>query len=81
MHELGLASSILDIVRQYVPAERGPGLGRVHVRIGERAGVLTESLAFCFGAIVQGTPYAGATLHVTTGSDRELVVSELEVAE
>ena len=53
MHELGLANSILDLVQQYVPEARAPQLTRVHVRIGEFAGVLPESLSFCFSAIVQ----------------------------
>ena len=79
MHELGLANSILDLVQQYVPEARAPQLSRVHVRIGEFAGVLPASLSFCFSAIVQGTPYHRATLDITRSQGREMVVSELEL--
>jgi len=64
MHEMGLAASVLDIVRQYVPESQAPLVRRVGVRVGELAGVQTESLAFCFEAIVQGTPYARAQLAI-----------------
>jgi hydrogenase nickel incorporation protein HypA/HybF len=64
MHEMGLAASVLDIVRQYVPEAQGPLVRRVGVRVGELAGVQSESLAFCFEAIVTGTPYAQAALAI-----------------
>jgi hydrogenase nickel incorporation protein HypA/HybF len=64
MHEMGLAASVLDIVRQYVPEAQGPLVRRVGVRVGELAGVQTESLAFCFEAIVRGTPYEQAALAI-----------------
>jgi Zn finger protein HypA/HybF involved in hydrogenase expression len=50
------------------------------VRVGDLAGVVTESLDFCFGAIVAGTPYSRAFLAVehTPGDDLHLVAVELE---
>ncbi|MEZ5317994.1 MAG: hydrogenase maturation nickel metallochaperone HypA [Vicinamibacterales bacterium] len=64
MHELSLAHSILDLVRDHVPPERGAEVRAVAVRVGAQAGVIADSLAFCFDAIVQGTPYGGARLVV-----------------
>lgn len=64
MHEVGIAASILDIVRQYVPEERAGLVRRVRVRIGEMAGVVPDSLAFCFTAAVEGTPYGRAVLEI-----------------
>jgi hydrogenase nickel incorporation protein HypA/HybF len=64
MHELNLATSIFEIVRQHAA---GPDSGRVRavsVRVGDMAGVLADSLAFCFRAIVAGTPYSGAFLAI-----------------
>ena len=79
MHELGLAESILDLVRQHVPDEAAAGVGAVRVRVGHLAGVIPESLAFCFGAIVAGTPYAGATLAIeSVPASAELRVVDLE---
>jgi hydrogenase nickel incorporation protein HypA/HybF len=64
MHELGIASGILDIVRQYVPEARAALVRRVHVRIGELAGVVPETLEFCFSVAVEGTPYRSAVLDI-----------------
>lgn len=64
MHELGLAQSILDIVRANVPAGRASAVREVRLRVGDSAGVLVESLEFCFGVAVAGTPFASAVLAV-----------------
>jgi hydrogenase nickel incorporation protein HypA/HybF len=64
MHELGIATSILDIVRQHVPDERGGLVRRVRVRIGELAGVVPETLEFCFSVAVEGTAFRSAVLHI-----------------
>jgi hydrogenase nickel incorporation protein HypA/HybF len=64
MHELSIAQGIVDIVRQYVPERQGPRVASVRVRIGRLSGVVPESLEFCFGAIVAGTPYEAARLQI-----------------
>ena len=64
MHEMGIAASVVDIVHQYVTDAQASLVRRVHVRVGELAGVQTESLAFCFEAIVAGTTLQGATLDI-----------------
>ena len=62
MHELGVAEGVLDIVRAHVPPGRARDVRAVRVRIGDWSGVLADSLEFCFGAIVAGTPFASAAL-------------------
>jgi hydrogenase nickel incorporation protein HypA/HybF len=64
MHELSIAQSIVDIVGQYVPPEQGAEVRTVNVRVGALAGIVPESLAFCFTAITAGTPLAHAALAV-----------------
>ena len=64
MHELSVAAGILDVVRQHVPMSQAPLVRTVRLRVGEMAGVLPDSLDFCFGAIVAGTPYALASLEI-----------------
>ncbi len=64
MHELALAQNILNIVEQYVPAARAPDVRAVRVRVGNLAGVVPDSLDFCFGAIVGGTPWQSAKLDI-----------------
>ena len=81
MHELGLAESILDLVREYVPEADAPRVERVTVRIGDNAGVVAESLEFCFQAGVAGTPYANARLAIERGSGADLKVAEVDLAD
>lgn len=64
MHELGLAQGVLDIVRQHVPEAAAGAVRQVRVRVGTMAGVIPDSLVFCFDAITAGTPFALATLTV-----------------
>lgn len=64
VHELSVAQSILEIVQQYVPQERAAALRAVKVRLGSLSGVVPESLDFCFGAMVAGTPWSGARLEL-----------------
>jgi hydrogenase nickel incorporation protein HypA/HybF len=63
MHELSIAQGIVEIAEQHLP----PGSGRVtsvKVRVGELAGVVVDSLSFCFSAITTGTRLEGARLDV-----------------
>jgi len=62
MHELSVAQSVLDIVAQHVLPEQALRVRAVRVAVGELAGVLPDSLAFCFDAIVAGTPFSEARL-------------------
>ena len=62
MHELGIAQEIVAVVRRYVPDTEAARVRVVRVRVGELAGVVPDSLEFCFGAVVAGTPWQAATL-------------------
>jgi hydrogenase nickel incorporation protein HypA/HybF len=64
MHEMGIASSVLDAVR--IEAGRYPGSrpSRVGVRLGEWSGVDVESLRFCFEALVMDSDLAGLQLEI-----------------
>jgi Zn finger protein HypA/HybF involved in hydrogenase expression len=81
MHEMGIASSIMNAARS--EAARFPGAipARIGVRIGEWAGVDTESLRFCFESLVLGTDLAGLQLDIDyrghTG-DLDIAFVELE---
>jgi len=54
MHEMGIANSILESVHKELHLYPGQRATKVGVRIGEFAGVDTESLRFCFEALVKG---------------------------
>jgi hydrogenase nickel incorporation protein HypA/HybF len=64
MHEMGIASSLLDAVR--VEAARHPGSypSRVGVRIGELAAVDPSALEFCFDALTRETDLESLKLDI-----------------
>ena len=64
MHELGIAQEILALVRRHVPDVQAGLVRDVRVRVGDLAGVVSESLEFCFSAVVADTPWSQATLVV-----------------
>ena len=61
MHELALANSVVDLC-----AERANGARvlRVRMAVGKLAGVLPESLRFCFDVCAQGTALEGSELEL-----------------
>ena len=64
MHELSIAESIIEIVKENLSTNGGGEVRSVKVRIGELAGVILDSLDFCFTAITNGTPLEGARLEI-----------------
>lgn len=78
MHEMGIASSILEAVRQEQLRYPGYRATRVGVRIGQFAGVDSESLQFCFGAIVKDSPLASLELGIEPGAGDELDMDWVE---
>jgi hydrogenase nickel incorporation protein HypA/HybF len=62
MHELSIAQDIIDIVRQHLPAGESHKVSTVKIRVGDMAGVVSDSLEFCFSVIVNATPMEGAVL-------------------
>jgi hydrogenase nickel incorporation protein HypA/HybF len=64
MHEMGIASSILDSVRS--EAEKKPGMRvlSLGLRIGELSGVSPESLEFCLQCLVKDTEFDGLGIEI-----------------
>ncbi|OFW46849.1 MAG: hypothetical protein A3J29_06615 [Acidobacteria bacterium RIFCSPLOWO2_12_FULL_67_14b] len=79
MHELSLAAGILDIVRQHVQVSQAGRVRAVRVRVGEAAGVVPDSLDFCFDAIVIDTPFAAAFLEIDHVAGDVLQVVDVEL--
>lgn len=55
MHELSIASAILDAVRKEAEKRPGVHVAKVCVRIGALSGVEPEALSFGFSVLVRGT--------------------------
>jgi hydrogenase nickel incorporation protein HypA/HybF len=66
MHELALAQGILGIVQEYVPENQACDIQKVRVRVGALAGVVPDSLEFCFSAVVADTPWSSARLEIVS---------------
>jgi len=64
VHELSIAASIVEIVERSIPAEPAVPVLRVSIRVGRLAGVVNDSLEFCFSAVTSGTRLDGATLAI-----------------
>jgi hydrogenase nickel incorporation protein HypA/HybF len=62
MHELGIAQSIYEIAQQSVPEELAPDVRKIKVRVGQLAGIVPDSLDFCFNAVVSETNMKHAVL-------------------
>ena len=62
MHELSIASSILELAQQHVP--RGSILRSVRVIAGPLRGIEPEALDFAWRATIAGTPADGASMQL-----------------
>lgn len=59
MHEMSLTQSIVEICEQHAAGQR---VLSVTLEIGKLAGVVPESVEFCFAACAAGTVLEGASL-------------------
>jgi len=88
MHEMGIASSVLEAVHKELHRYPEQRPARVGLWIGEFAGVDQDSLKFCFEALVKGTEYEPLELEIELcrvadgrrGDELELAYVELEDA-
>jgi len=64
MHELSIAQSILEIVEQHLPPGNDAAVRSVKLKVGDLAGIVSDSLEFCFSAITMGGPLEGARLDI-----------------
>jgi hydrogenase nickel incorporation protein HypA/HybF len=82
MHEIGIAASVLDVVRKEVAMRPGARAMVVGLRIGELAGVDPESLRFGFDALVKDSDLDPLELRVEYLVEREdLDVAFIELEE
>lgn len=62
MHELSIASSIIEIASEVAGSAGARRVTVVRVRIGRLAAVASESLAFCYDVATRGTLLDGSRL-------------------
>ena len=62
MHEMSIAQSLVDIIRQEMVKHDAKVLHSVRLKIGQLSAVVPDSLSFCFEVITSGTEMEGANL-------------------
>ena len=63
MHEMSIAQSLLKMSEEEISRQGCTRLEVVNVKYGALAGIVAESLQFCFETMIQGTPHEGARLN------------------
>ena len=81
MHEMGIASSVIETVLAEAARHPGARVTKVGLRIGELAGVDAASLTFCFEALVKETELESAILAIEDAGCDELDLTYLEMEE
>lgn len=64
MHELSIASYLLEAVAEQARESGASRVLAINLVIGERAGVVDDSLRFSFELLAAGTPAEGAQINV-----------------
>jgi len=64
MHELAIAASLLDRVQTHVDRLGAVRVMTINLVVGERAGIVDDSLRFSFELLTAGTPAEGARLNL-----------------
>ncbi|MGW0765415.1 hydrogenase maturation nickel metallochaperone HypA/HybF [Streptomyces sp. NPDC002676] len=72
MHEMSVALAVVEQVEAAARSRRATGVSSIRLDVGELAGVVPDSLAFCFELASAGTVVAGAELitHTVPGTAR-----------
>jgi hydrogenase nickel incorporation protein HypA/HybF len=62
MHEMSIAQSLLEIIKEEMLKNNARNLRSVRLHIGQLSAIVPESLSFCFGVMTSGTDLEGAKL-------------------
>jgi hydrogenase nickel incorporation protein HypA/HybF len=62
MHEMSIAQSLIQILKEEMEKHGAKTLRTVHLRIGQLSAIVPEALSFCFQVATDGTEMEGAKL-------------------
>jgi hydrogenase nickel incorporation protein HypA/HybF len=71
MHEIGIASAILEAAEKETAQRRGATLMVIGVRVGALSGVDQDALRFAFGALVMETRLSAVKLEILNSLRRD----------
>ncbi len=66
MHEMSIAQSLLDIIRDEMEKNQLKVLFKVKVKTGKLNAIVPDALTFCFDLLLRDTPWEGAILEIET---------------
>ena len=64
MHELSLATNVVEIVSEHLRQAGGGRVAAVTLRLGQLSCVHKDALEYSFALVCEGTPLAGAELRI-----------------
>lgn len=64
MHELSIATRIMEIVKEVMKEHSAKSVGEITVEVGSLSCIDPSSLEFCFEAIIRDSPLEGARLRI-----------------
>jgi hydrogenase nickel incorporation protein HypA/HybF len=79
MHELSIAASMVEIACEEAKRHGGGRIEVVYLRLGALAGVVKDSLLFCWELACQETGAEGSRLEIEDAAGRELEMTALEI--
>ena len=62
MHEMSIAQSLMEILREEMEKHDAKVLKSVRLQIGQLSAIVPEALSFCFQVMAEGTEMEGAKL-------------------
>lgn len=79
MHELGMATALVEQVEEVARREGAARIVRIELVVGDLSGVDREALEFVFPFAAERTVAEGATLAIEVVPGRDLLVVAMEV--
>jgi hydrogenase nickel incorporation protein HypA/HybF len=64
MHEMSIAQSLIDILKEEMGKHDARTLKSVRLNIGQLSAIVPDALSFCWQVITEGTEMEGAQLHM-----------------
>jgi hydrogenase nickel incorporation protein HypA/HybF len=79
MHELCIATSIVEIAGEEAQRQGKVRVEAVHLKLGADAGVVKEALLFAWDLSCENTPVAGSRLAIEEVQGAALEVTAIEI--
>lgn len=79
MHEMTVASRLVDLVAETLAEAKAETVGSARVRVGKMTCINADALRFGFEALARGTTVQGCALEVVEVDGQELTLESVTV--